>query len=118
MAKLKANSDWQYKYDVAAEAPYLWKPSTGDLITYDDNRSVVAKGKYVLANQLGGLFAWEIDADNGDILNAMHEGLGNGTGGGTTNLAPLASAGTNQNVTGPLTVTLDGSASVIRKMQP
>ena len=26
-------------------------------------------------HNLGGLFAWEIDADNGDILNAMHEGL-------------------------------------------
>lgn len=111
VAKLKASSDWQYNYDPAAEAPYLWKPSTGDLITYDDNRSVIAKGKYVLANQLGGLFAWEIDADNGDILNAMHEGLGDGSGGGTTNLAPLASAGTNQNVTGPVTVVLDGSAS-------
>lgn len=48
-----------------------------DLITFDDQRSVQAKGKYVLENKLGGLFAWEIDADNGDILNSMNSSLGN-----------------------------------------
>lgn len=58
----------------------MFKASSGDLISFDNDRSVKAKGQYVLANQLGGLFAWEIDADNGDILNAMHEGLGHGEG--------------------------------------
>ena len=63
-------------YDDQAEGAYVWNRSTGKLITYDSPRSVKAKGQYVRANDLGGLFAWEIDADNGDILNAMHEGLG------------------------------------------
>jgi len=63
-------------YDDQAEAAYVWNRSTGKLITYDSPRSAKAKGQYVRANELGGLFAWEIDADNGDILNAMHEGLG------------------------------------------
>lgn len=71
---------WEYGYDAQAEAPYLWNPVRGDLITYDDGRSVKAKGAYVLNQGMGGLFSWEIDADNGDILNAMHEGLGHGEG--------------------------------------
>lgn len=71
------SGEWQYHYDATAEAPYVFKPSTGDLITFDDPRSVQAKGQYVLDNQLGGLFSWEIDADNGDILNSMNSSLGN-----------------------------------------
>ncbi|MBU1390463.1 MAG: glycoside hydrolase [Gammaproteobacteria bacterium] len=105
-------SGWTYSYDETAEAASVFKASTGDLITFDDARSVKAKGQYVLANQLGGLFAWEIDADNGDILNAMHEGLGHGEG--TTppvNKAPIANAGADVNVTGPADVTLNGSGS-------
>jgi chitinase len=74
------SGEWQYSYDATAEAPYVFKPSTGDLITFDDARSVQAKGKYVLDKQLGGLFSWEIDADNGDILNNMNSSLGNSAG--------------------------------------
>lgn len=74
------SGEWQYTYDATAEAPYVFKPSTGDLITFDDARSVQAKGKYVLDKQLGGLFSWEIDADNGDILNSMNASLGNSAG--------------------------------------
>ena len=83
------------------------KRSDGKLVTYDSPRSVIAKGEYVRGLGLAGLFSWEIDADNGDILNAMHEGLA----GETSNAAPTASAGANQTVVGPATVTLDGSAS-------
>ncbi len=103
---------WNYAYDEAAEAPYVFNSATGDLITFDDERSVKAKGQYVINNQLGGLFAWELDADNGDILNAMHEGLGHGEG--TTqpvNKAPIANAGLDITVTGPTDVVLNGSLS-------
>lgn len=106
--------DWEYNYDEQAEAPYVFNSTTGELITFDDPRSVKAKGAYALANSLGGLFSWEIDADNGDILNAMNEGLGNGsdTDGGTeTNLSPVANAGQAQTVTGKVDVTLNGSLS-------
>ncbi|MGL4249141.1 MAG: glycosyl hydrolase family 18 protein [Aeromonas sp.] len=103
---------WEYTYDETADAPLLFKPSTGDLITYDDERSVKAKGQYVLAHKLGGLFSWEIDADNGDILNAMNIGLGNGEGvNPPANRPPVANAGSDVKVTGPASLTLDGSAS-------
>ncbi|ADO49173.1 glycosyl hydrolase family 18 protein [[Enterobacter] lignolyticus] len=109
----KGKPGWEYGYDAAAEAPYVFNKSTGELISYDDARSVAAKGKYVLAKNLGGLFAWSIDSDNGDILNAMNESL---LGGSTpvdpvaTNHPPVATA-SDVTVTGPATVTLDGSAS-------
>lgn len=94
-------------YDEQAEAAWVWNRSNGKLVTYDSPRSVIAKGEYVRSLGLAGLFSWEIDADNGDILNAMHEGLA----GEPTNYAPTASAGVDQTVVGPATVTLDGSAS-------
>ncbi|CCN46945.1 Chitinase A [Vibrio nigripulchritudo MADA3029] len=98
---------FEYGYDELAEAPYVWNRSNGKLITFDDERSVKAKGAYVRSLGLAGLFSWEIDADNGDILNAMHEGLA--TIGG--NRAPIASAGADVAVEGPAQVTLDASAS-------
>lgn len=72
-----ATGKYDYFYDSVAQAPYVFNSGTGDLITYDNPRSVIEKGKYVRNNKLGGLFAWEIDADNGDLLNAMNLGLGN-----------------------------------------
>ncbi|MCG3732808.1 glycosyl hydrolase family 18 protein [Vibrio cincinnatiensis] len=101
---------FEYGYDAQAEAPWVWNRTTGELITFDDERSVKAKGAYVRSLGLAGLFSWEIDADNGDILNAMHEGL---VGGVTppVNRDPIANAGVAQIVIGPATVTLDGSAS-------
>ncbi|MCU6670869.1 glycosyl hydrolase family 18 protein [Enterobacteriaceae bacterium H4N4] len=112
--KYKGQPGWEYHYDTEAEAPYLFNKSSGMLITYDDARSVAAKGQYVLNKNLGGLFAWSMESDNGDILNAMNESLVNGTSGSdepvVTNRAPVASA-SDLSVTGPATVTLDGSAS-------
>lgn len=67
-------------YDATAEAAWVWNSSTAKLITFENPRSAKAKAQYVRANGLGGVFGWEIDADNGRILNAMHEGLGHGAG--------------------------------------
>lgn len=63
-------------WDDIAKASFLWNATAGKFITFDTQRSVKAKGAYVLQHNMGGLFAWEIDADNGHLLNAMHEGLG------------------------------------------
>ncbi|EGR0103982.1 TPA: glycosyl hydrolase family 18 protein [Vibrio vulnificus] len=101
---------FEYGYDDQAEAPYVWNRTTGELITFDDHRSVLAKGAYAKSLGLAGLFSWEIDADNGDILNAMHEGLAGGVV-IPPNKKPTANAGADVVVVGPATVTLDGSAS-------
>lgn len=77
---------FEVHYDEQAEAAYVWNKTSGTLASYDSPRSVKAKGHYVRSLGLAGLFAWEIDADNGDILNAMHEGL---TGGSPANHKPV-----------------------------
>ncbi|MGD8172124.1 glycosyl hydrolase family 18 protein [Vibrio sp. TRT 21S02] len=101
---------FEYGYDDQAKAPWVWNRTTGELITFDDKFSVQAKGEYVRSLGLAGLFSWEIDADNGDILNAMHESLAGGTV-TPVNKKPVAAAGADQTVTGPASVALDGSAS-------
>ncbi|WP_028022797.1 glycosyl hydrolase family 18 protein [Enterovibrio calviensis] len=98
-------------YDEQAEAPWAWDPSNGDLVTYDNKRSVMAKGAYVRQNNFAGLFAWEIDADNGDILNAMQESLATNGTQPPRNKAPVANAGADVTVEAASMVSLDGSAS-------
>lgn len=99
-------------YDDKAQAAYIFNDQTGELISYDNPRSVEAKGHFVSAKNLGGLFSWEIGNSNGDLLNAMHEGLGNGD---TTippvNQPPVVVIGLEQTVASHETVTLDGSKS-------
>ncbi|MEO8670426.1 MAG: glycosyl hydrolase family 18 protein [Tahibacter sp.] len=68
-------------YDALAQAPWAWNGAAGKLVTYESPRSAKAKAQYAMSRGLAGVFAWEIDADNGRILNAMHEGLGHGVGG-------------------------------------
>lgn len=66
---------YTYSYDSVAKAASVFDAETQDLISYDSIDSVIDKAKYVVDSKLGGLFAWEIDADNGDLLNTMYEGL-------------------------------------------
>ena len=64
-------------YDETAQAPYLWNANTGEFISYDSPRSIKAKADFVSHHNLGGIMTWEIDADNGLLLNSINEGLGN-----------------------------------------
>jgi len=96
-------------YDEVAEAAYVWNKQSGKLITYDSPRSVHAKGEYVKASGLGGLFAWEIDADNGDILNAMHEGLGGTVG--PINKKPVLSLANSFSVNAGEMITISATAT-------
>lgn len=63
-------------YDSQAQAAYVWNPTSKTLVSFDNQASVRAKGQFIRQHNLGGIFAWELDGDNGQILNAMHEGLG------------------------------------------
>ena len=97
-------------YDEQAQAAYVWNRSTGKLITYDSRKSVLAKGAYVNQHNLGGLFAWEIDADNGDILNAMHDGLG-GVVAPPSNKKPVVSVSSSVSVNSGESITVTASAT-------
>uniref|UniRef100_UPI00056BB30A PKD domain-containing protein n=2 Tax=Photobacterium sanctipauli TaxID=1342794 RepID=UPI00056BB30A len=73
-----------------------------------------AKGKYVREHGFAGLFSWEVDADNSDVMNAMHEALGHGDDDGGNppeNKPPVANAGVDKTVSGPAEIILDGSNS-------
>ena len=107
---------WTYHWDAESMAGYLYRPGTHDVMSYDNAESVKAKGAYVRSKGLAGLFSWEIDGDNGDILNAIHVGLGHGTAG--ANRAPQARAGVDQTVVTSGKGTLDGSASFDIDGQP
>ncbi|MBB1417607.1 chitinase [Pseudoalteromonas sp. SG44-1] len=97
-------------YDDQAQAAYVWNRATGKLITYDSRESVIAKGAYVNQYNLGGLFAWEIDADNGDILNAMHDGLG-GVVTPPSNKKPVLSVSSTLTVNAGESVSVSASAT-------
>ncbi|MEG3695478.1 glycosyl hydrolase family 18 protein, partial [Vibrio coralliirubri] len=102
-------------YDAQAEAAYRFNSTTGELISYDNERSVKAKARYALEQGLAGIFHWEVDGDNGELTNAMHEGLGHGNNteddDQPVNLPPIARAGQDLTVQGPITVRLNGENS-------
>jgi len=68
-------------YDQCAQAPlaYCKKSYSSEVsvVTYDNPRSIMAKGRLVDDFNLGGLFTWVLDADNGTLLNALNEAAGN-----------------------------------------
>ncbi|EPF0317238.1 glycosyl hydrolase family 18 protein [Enterobacter chuandaensis] len=107
-----SSGDYKKFYDDKAEAAYIFNEKTGELISYDTPRSVLAKGDFVGKYNLGGLFSWEIGNSNGDLLNAMHEGLGNSEGTvDPVNKAPVAVVNSMQTVIAGSSVSLDGSKS-------
>lgn len=75
--KLSGKNGYRLYHDSEANADYLYNSDLGVFISFDTPRSVYAKGKYVVKRQLGGLFVWTVDGDNGLLVNAANEGLGN-----------------------------------------
>ncbi|MBQ4813008.1 glycoside hydrolase [Pseudoalteromonas luteoviolacea] len=114
IAQWAKHPDWESHYDTVAQAAYIYRPSTGDLISYDDQRSITAKGQLVQQEGLGGMFGWEIDTDNGDILNWMHESLGHPQVDGA-NRAPVVNAGVDQSVLSGSVVQLAATAIDVDK---
>ncbi|HXW14397.1 MAG TPA: glycoside hydrolase family 18 protein [Terriglobia bacterium] len=48
----------------AAKVPWLYNPTTGIMISYEDPQSAGDKAQYVIANNLGGVMVWELAADD------------------------------------------------------
>jgi chitinase len=55
-------------WDRKAKAPYLYQPEGKIFISYDDERSVKEKCKYVEKNQLAGVMFWEYFSDRKGYL--------------------------------------------------
>jgi chitinase len=55
-------------WDAAAKAPYLFSAEKKIFISYDNERSVKAKCKYVKQHHLGGAMFWEYNSDKKEYL--------------------------------------------------
>jgi chitinase len=60
---------YQSFWDSTAQAPYKYNRAIGMYLTYDDERSVAEKVKYVRSEKLNGIFFWELP------LDIPHQGL-------------------------------------------
>lgn len=61
--QLPADSGWVYHWDEAASAPWLYNKEKRQFFTYDDERSIEMKTKYVIDNNLGGIMYWQLAGD-------------------------------------------------------
>lgn len=61
-----------------ARVPWLFDPTTGVWITYDDAESIGRKADYVRAHGLGGIMAWELGGDDGTLVAMIHARLRGG----------------------------------------
>jgi chitinase len=58
-----------------AMVPWLFDPTKGIMITYEDPQSVAVKANYVTTNHLSGMMFWELSNDGGDLLTAAFNAL-------------------------------------------
>ena len=66
---------YKYYWDSKAKVPYLWNPETHTFISYEDERSLKYKMKYMKKMQLGGVMFWEytLDIKKQNLLNVLDE---------------------------------------------
>jgi chitinase len=81
--------------DEVADADYLYHSGSRLFVSIDTPRTVRAKGEYVRQRGLAGLFTWTIDMDNGVLVNAAREGLGNAIAHQVVDMAPFYFKGIN-----------------------
>lgn len=66
-------------WDDQSKVPFLFNPSTGIWITYDDVQSIGIKNDYIKQNRLGGAFFWELSSDRqSELIGATYNALTSG----------------------------------------
>ncbi|KAI0634770.1 glycoside hydrolase [Trametes polyzona] len=66
-----------YRFDECSQTPYVYKPDTGVMVSYDDAQSFAAKGKFINEAGLRGFAMWEAAGDSNDILlDAISNAIG------------------------------------------
>lgn len=70
-------SGYKYYWDKKAKAPYQYNASKKLFATFDDERSIRAKVKFIRRKKLGGIMFWELvqDAKTDGLLEVMYTGL-------------------------------------------
>ncbi|TFK61904.1 glycoside hydrolase [Pluteus cervinus] len=74
-----------YQFDSCSQTPFIYDPTQGLLLSYDDAQSFAAKGDFINSNGLKGFSMWHDVGDYNDILinsisTAMNIEAGKGAG--------------------------------------
>ncbi|OWK69702.1 glycoside hydrolase family 18 protein [Pedobacter sp. AJM] len=71
------DSGYQYYWDDVAKAPYYYNATAKRLVTFDDEKSISLKTRYVIDRKLNGIMFWELNDDpySGGLLQTIHEAL-------------------------------------------
>ncbi|CAF2944495.1 unnamed protein product [Rotaria sp. Silwood2] len=78
LKKSYISSNQRY-FDDKSKVPFLFNPSTGLWITYDDVQSINIKNNYIKQYNLGGAFFWELSSDRqAELIGATFNALNNG----------------------------------------
>jgi len=64
-------------WDETAKAPYMYSSAKKQLITFDDEKSMMLKAKYAADNKLGGIMFWQLgdDKTTNGLLDAINTAL-------------------------------------------
>jgi len=62
-------------WDDVAKAPWLYNPTSGVYVSYDDACAIGHKVAYANSYDLGGVMFWETSGDNGVLLGTVDEQL-------------------------------------------
>lgn len=63
-------------WDPVSQVPWLYNPETHAFVSYEDEQSIAAKCRYVLAHKLAGVMFWHLGADpTGKLLHAIDNNL-------------------------------------------
>ncbi len=70
-------SGYTYYWDKKAKAPYQYNASKKLFATFDDERSIREKIKFIRRKKLGGIMFWELAQDNkkNGLVDVMYKGL-------------------------------------------
>lgn len=60
---LAKQSEFHYDWDSLAQAPFLRSKKSNTFVSFDDERSVAQKARYILAHDLAGAVVWDITGD-------------------------------------------------------
>ena len=68
---------FKYYFDEKTQAPYQYSATKKFFATFDDERSIEAKSKYIQAKKLGGIMFWELSEDKAQsgLLDAIYKNL-------------------------------------------
>ncbi|MGG7177936.1 glycosyl hydrolase family 18 protein [Clostridium paraputrificum] len=64
LKKMENSAGWVKYWDDYAKVPYLYNKSSKQMLTYEDERSLIERCKYVNDNNYGGVIVWEITGDD------------------------------------------------------